>query len=97
MKFSMKGWTHPPNTLNGKKTWFKNALNDLKRIQREHVLFKHEGGEWELAKGCSVDVEKQMVNREDGCLRFRDERESRWSLGIDIFCPVSTGLGLDIH
>ena len=27
----------------------------------------------------------------------RDERESRWSLGIDIFCPVSTGLGLDIH
>ena len=27
----------------------------------------------------------------------RDQRESRWSLGIDIFCPVSTGLGLDIH
>jgi len=51
-----------------KKTWFKNALNDLKRIQREHVLFKHEGGEWELAKGCPVDVEKQMVNREEGCL-----------------------------
>ena len=27
----------------------------------------------------------------------RDQRESRWSLGIDIFCPVSTGLGLDIQ
>ena len=27
----------------------------------------------------------------------RDQRESRWSLGIDIFCPVSSGLGLDIH
>jgi len=29
-----------------------------------------EGGEWRLAKGCSVDVEKQMGNREDGCLRL---------------------------
>ena len=27
----------------------------------------------------------------------RDERESRWSLGINIFGPVSTGLGLDIQ
>ena len=26
-----------------------------------------------------------------------DQRESWWSLGIDIFCPVSTGLGLDIQ
>ena len=28
---------------------------------------------------------------------IRDQRESQWTLGIDIFCPVSTGLGLDIH
>ena len=37
------------------------------------------------------------MDQEMGEDETRDERESRWSLGIDIFCPVSTGLGLDIH
>ena len=41
-----------------------------------------------------------LIAKKSGLLEnigLRDQRESRWSLGIDIICPVSTGLGLDIH
>ena len=41
-----------------------------------------------------------LIAKKSGLLEnigLRDQRESRWSLGIEIICPVSTGLGLDIH